>query len=104
MPVQLLSQAEISSLTSIGWMAVVACSDGKQFYTAVDGGSIRKYPINVDDHTQTSDDVFTLKQSPITYIDSTSDTEAPNTFIIGCADGNLHLCSPNWRAEKSVLA
>jgi hypothetical protein len=42
-------------------MVVAAYSDGKPFYTAVDGGSIRKYPINVDDLTQITDEVFTLK-------------------------------------------
>jgi WD40 repeat protein len=85
-------------------MVVAACSDGKSFYTAVDGGSIRKYPINVDDLTQITDDVFTLKQSHVTCVDSTRDTGVPNTFIIGCADGNLHLCSPNGQVEKSVPA
>jgi intraflagellar transport protein 80 len=104
MKVQVLSQAEVSSLTGVDGMVVAACSDWKHFYTAVDGGSIRKYPINVDDLTETADDVFTLKQSHITCVDSTRDTGGPNTFIIGCADGSLHLCSPNWRVEKTVPA
>jgi WD40 repeat protein len=71
---------------------------------AVHGGSIRKYPINVDDLTQTTDTVLPLKQSPITCVDSTLDTGAPNMFIIACGDGNLYLCSPNGRVEKSVPA
>jgi WD40 repeat protein len=85
-------------------LIVAACSDGKPFYTAADGGSIRKYPISVDDLTQTTYDVLALKQSPITCVDPTSDTGASNTFIIECADGNLHLCSPNGLVEKSVPA
>jgi intraflagellar transport protein 80 len=104
MKVQVLSQAEVSSLTSINGMIIAACLDGKHFYTAVDGGSIQKYPINVNDITQTTDDVFPLKQSRITCVDSTRDTGAPNTFIIACADGNLHLCSPNRRVKNSVPA
>jgi intraflagellar transport protein 80 len=83
-------------------MVVPACLDGKDLYTAVDGGSIAKYPVNLDHLTQTTDDIFTLNQSPIACLDSTRDAGAPNTFIIGCADGNLHLYSPNGRVKKSV--
>jgi hypothetical protein len=85
-------------------MVIAASPDGNQFHTAIDGGSIRKYPINVDDLMQITDDVSTLKQSPIMCVDSTCATGVPDTVIIGCAKGNLHLCFPNWGVEKSVLA
>jgi hypothetical protein len=101
MKVQVLSQAEVSSLTSIDRMVIAASSGGKQFCMVVDDGPIRKHPINVDDLTQTTDGVLMLKQSPIMCVDSTRDTGAPNTLVIRCADGNLHLCSPNGRVEKS---
>jgi intraflagellar transport protein 80 len=104
MKVQVLSQGKVSSLASIDGVVVAARSDGKHFSTAIDGGLIRKYPINVDDLKHTTDDVFTLKQSRITCVDSTRDTGAPNTFIIRCTDGNLHLCSRNRRVKKSVPA
>jgi WD40 repeat protein len=102
--VQVLSQATVNYLTNINGMIIAACSDGKHSCTTVDGGSIRNYPINVEDLTQTTDDVFTLKQSPITCVDSTRDTGVPNRFIIGCADGNLYLCSSKGRVEKAVPA
>jgi hypothetical protein len=85
-------------------MVIAACSDGKHFYTTVGGGSIRKYLINVDDLTQTTDDVFTLTQWPTTCVGLTGDTGVLNTFIIEFVDGNLYLCSPNARVEKSVPA
>jgi hypothetical protein len=102
MKVQVLSQAEVSSLTGIDGLVVAACSDRKQCYTAIDGASIRKYPINADDFTQTTNDFFILKQSPVTCVGLTRDAGAPNTFIIRCAEGNLHLRSPNGRVEKSM--
>jgi hypothetical protein len=61
MKVQVLSQAEVSSLTGINGMVVATCSDEKHFDMAVDSRSIRKYPINVDNLMQTTDDVFTLQ-------------------------------------------
>jgi hypothetical protein len=76
-------------------MVTALCCDGKNFYTAVAGGTIRKYTLNGDDLTQTSDDVFTFKDSHITCIDSSRDTNAPSTFTIGSSDGNINLCSPN---------
>lgn len=104
MKLQLLSKTEASSLQGIDGMVASVCCDDKNFYTAVDGGAIRKFPFSSDDLGQTSDDCFVLKQSHITCIDSTRDSSSPNTFIIGCSDGNLHLCSPNWRVEKTVKA
>jgi intraflagellar transport protein 80 len=102
MKVQVLPRAEVSSLTGIDGMVVAAGSDRKHFYTAIDGACIRKYPINVDDLTQTTDDVFMLKQLPVMCIGLTRDTGAPNSFVIGCADGNPRLHSPNGRVEKSM--
>jgi hypothetical protein len=60
--VQVLLQAEVNHLTSVADMVVAACSDGIHFYTAVDGGSILKYPINVYNLTQTTDEVLMPKQ------------------------------------------
>jgi hypothetical protein len=88
-------ESEASSFTGTDGMVTALCCDGKNFYTAVTGGAIRKYPLNVDDLTQTSDDVFTLEDSHITCIDSSHDTNAPSTFTIGSSDGNINLCSPN---------
>jgi hypothetical protein len=64
-------------------MATALCCDGKNFYTAVAGGAIPRYALNVDDLTQTSDDVFTFKDSHITCIDSSRNINAPSTFTIG---------------------
>jgi WD40 repeat protein len=58
----------------------------------------------MDDLKQTTEDVFTLKQSPITCVDSMHHTGAPHTFIIECADGNLYLYSLSGRVEKLVPA
>lgn len=104
MKIQILSKTEASSLPGIDGMIAGICSDDKNFYTAVDAGAIRKYPFNTDDLAQTSDDVFVFKDSHITCIDSTRDSSAPNTFIIGCSDGTFRLCSTNWRIEKTVNA
>jgi hypothetical protein len=61
MNVQVLSQAEVSSRTSINGMVVPARSDWKHFHTTVDRGSIRKYLVNIEDLTQTINDVFRVK-------------------------------------------
>jgi sugar lactone lactonase YvrE len=104
MKLQVLSKTAASTLSGVDGIVTSICCDDKHFYTAVDGGAIRRYPFHVDDLTQTSDDVFTMKQSHISCINSTCDTNGPNTFLIGCSDGKLHLCSPNWRIEKTVDA
>ena len=104
MKIKSLSKTEASKLPGVEGMVTSICLDDKNFYTAVDGGAIRKYPINGDDITNNDDDVFVLKQSHISCIDSTRDTSVQNTFIIGCSDGNLHLCSTNWRVEKTITA
>ena len=104
MKIQVLSKSEASSLQGVDGMVAGICYDDKNFYTAADGGAIRKFPFNVDDLAQTSDDVFTFKDAHITCIDSTHDSSAPNTFIIGCSDGTIRLCSTNWRVEKTVTA
>lgn len=104
MKVQVLSKCEASSMTGVEGMVTALCRDDKNFYTAVDGGSIRKFPFTSDDLGQTSDDIFKTKNSHITTVDSTRDANATNTFIIGCSDGNYHLCSPNWRIEKTIQA
>lgn len=104
MKLQVLSKTEASALPGVEGMIAAVCCDDKHFYTAVDGGSIRKFPFSADELGQTADDCFTLKQSHITAIDSTRDPGAQNTFLIGCSDGNVHLCSPNWRVEKTVQA
>jgi intraflagellar transport protein 80 len=104
MKLQVLSKADASSLPGVDGMVSAICCDDKNFYTAVDGGVIRKFPFSTDDLSQTTEDVFTLKQSHITCIDSTHDSNAPNTFIIGTSDGSIHLCSPNWRIEKTIQA
>lgn len=104
MKIQVLSKTEASSLPGVDGMVAGICCDDRNFYTAVDGGSIRKFPFNVDDLAQTSDDVFSFKEAHVTCIDSTHDSSAPNTFIIGCSDGTFRLCSANWRIEKTVNA
>ncbi|KAH0791698.1 intraflagellar transport protein [Histomonas meleagridis] len=104
MKIQVLSKTDASSLTGLNGMVAALCHDDKYFYSAVDGGAIRKYLMNSDDLPQTSDDIFTLKKSHITCLDCTHDQGAPNTFFIGCSDGNFHLCSSNWRIEKTVQA
>jgi intraflagellar transport protein 80 len=104
MKLHVLWKTASSTLPGVDGMVTSICCDGKHFYTAVDGGAIRRYAFIFDDLTQTSEDVFTMKQSHISCIDSTRDTTAPNTFLIGCSDGKLHLCSPNWRIEKMVDA
>ncbi|KAK8841415.1 Intraflagellar transport protein 80 [Tritrichomonas musculus] len=102
MKLQVLSKTDASSLQGVDGMVAAACFDEKHFFSAVDGGAIRKYPFQLDDINQTTDDSFVLKQSHITCIDSTCEVGAPNTFFIGCSDGNFHLCSTNWRVEKTV--
>lgn len=104
MKLQALSKTETSNLPGVEGMISSICIDDRYFYTAVDGGAIRKYPILNDDLGQTSDDIFTLKSGHITCIDSTNDSTAQNIFVIGCSDGNLHLCSTNWRIEKTIQA
>jgi len=104
MKLNILSKTEASSLNGIDGMISAVCRDDKNFYVAVDGGSIRKYPFSSDDLSQTSDDVFSFKDSHITCIDSTKDSISPNTFIFGCSDGTFRLCSANWRIEKVVNA
>ena len=104
MKLKVLSRTDASTLQGVEGMVASACFDEKHFFSAVDGGSIRKYPFNIDDINQTTDDSFSLKQSHITCIDSTHEIGAPNTFFIGCSDGNYHLCSTNWRVEKTVQA
>lgn len=104
MKLQILSKTNASGLQGVDGMVAGICSDDKNFYTAVDGGAIRKFPYTADELPQTSDDVFVFKDSHITCIDSTRDSTAPNTFIIGCSDGTFRLCSSNWRIDKTVNA
>ena len=104
MKLQVLSQTDASSLQGIDGMVTALCYDEKHFYSAVDSGVIRKYPFLSDDLNQITEDSFTLNKGHVTCIDSTRDSGAPNTFFIGCSDGNFHLCSTNWRIEKSVQA
>jgi intraflagellar transport protein 80 len=104
MQAQLLSKTSASALTGVDGMVTSLCCDDKNFYSAVDGGVIRRYPISQDDVTQTTDDIFIVRQSHITAIDSTRDPSSPNFVIIGCSDGNLHVCSPNWRVDKTIQA
>jgi WD40 repeat protein len=85
-------------------MVTALCCEGKNFHTAVAGGAIRKYPLNVDDLTQTSGNVFTLEDSHTTCIDSSRDTNAPSTFTMGSSDGKINLCSPKWRVERMFAA
>jgi hypothetical protein len=58
MKIQGFLHAEDSSLTGLDRMVGL-----EAFYTAVDGGSIRKSLINVDDLTQTTDDVSLCSNS-----------------------------------------
>ncbi|OHT10834.1 hypothetical protein TRFO_19821 [Tritrichomonas foetus] len=104
MNIKTLSKAVSSTLPGVDGMITSICLDDRNFYVAVDGGAIRKYPINSEDLGTITDDVFALKQSHITCIDSTRDSTAQNTFVIGCSDGNFHVCSTNWRVEKTVSA
>ncbi|OHT07478.1 hypothetical protein TRFO_24303 [Tritrichomonas foetus] len=104
MKLQVLSRTDASTLQGVDGMVTAACYDEKHFFAAVDGGAIRKFPFTNDDIGQTTEDSFVLKTSHITCIDSTRDPGAPNTFFIGCSDGNFHLCSTNWRIEKTVQA
>jgi hypothetical protein len=73
-------ESEASSFTCVDGMVTALRCDGKNFYTAVAGGPIRKYPLNVNDLTQSSDDVFTLEDSHITCIDSSRD-KTPRTHL-----------------------
>ena len=104
MKVYPLSKTETSNLPGVEGMIASICMDDRNFYTAVDGGAIRRYPIINDDLAQTTEDTFVLKQEHISCIDSTRDPTAQNIFVIGCSDGNFHLCSSNWRIEKTVQA
>lgn len=104
MQLQILSKTDASTLPGVDGMVTCACYDEKHFFSSVDGGAIRKYSFTSEDLTQINDDAFVLKQSHITCIDSTREIGAPNTFFIGCSDGTFHLCSTNWRVEKTVQA
>jgi len=104
MKLQTISKATASSFDGTDGIITATFCDHKSFYTAVDGGAIRQFPFSSDDLGSTSDDAYVMKGSHITCADSTNDPNSPNTFIIGCSDGQFHLLSPNWRIEKSVQA